>query len=118
MLGQPQEYSLGDAFMRDPGSVTLRCVMTKEGRPVLITVVEAKPAGMFDLTTSGELLRFSAEAVVIATGGWPNTGMRDLSGEGIAQAWPILTMPGAPLEYALGVRAERTAGPVCSARLL
>jgi len=40
---------------------------------------------------SGDFLHFRAKAVVIATGGWhkaywPNTGMRDLSGEGIAMA--------------------------------
>jgi succinate dehydrogenase/fumarate reductase flavoprotein subunit len=40
---------------------------------------------------SGEFVRFKAGAAVIATGGWhkafwPNTGMRDLSGEGIAMA--------------------------------
>ncbi|MCP4624373.1 MAG: FAD-binding protein [bacterium] len=40
---------------------------------------------------SGDFLRFRTRAVVIATGGWhkaywPNTGMRDLSGEGIAMA--------------------------------
>jgi succinate dehydrogenase/fumarate reductase flavoprotein subunit len=40
---------------------------------------------------SGEMIRFRAKAVVMATGGWhkafwPNTGMRDLSGEGIAMA--------------------------------
>ncbi|MBN2844814.1 MAG: FAD-binding protein [Deltaproteobacteria bacterium] len=40
---------------------------------------------------SGEFIHFLAKAVVIATGGWhkgfwPNTGMRDLSGEGIAMA--------------------------------
>ena len=38
---------------------------------------------------SGELIRYRAPAVVVATGGWhkafwPNTGMRDLSGDGIA----------------------------------
>jgi len=43
-----------------------------------------------DIAT-GEFIRFSAKSVVIATGGWhkaywPNTGMRDLSGEGIAMA--------------------------------
>lgn len=41
---------------------------------------------------SGELIRFRAGAVVIASGGWhkafwPNTGMRDLSGDGIAAAF-------------------------------
>jgi len=40
---------------------------------------------------TGELTHFQAKAVVMATGGWhkafwPNTGMRDLSGEGIAMA--------------------------------
>lgn len=40
---------------------------------------------------AGEFIVFKAKAVVIATGGWhkgfwPNTGMRDLSGEGIAMA--------------------------------
>ncbi|MEE9612955.1 MAG: FAD-binding protein [Desulfatiglandales bacterium] len=39
----------------------------------------------------GEFIRFQSKAVVMATGGWhkafwPNTGMRDLSGEGIAMA--------------------------------
>ena len=40
---------------------------------------------------SGEFIHFQAKAVVMATGGWhkafwPNTGMRDLSGEGMAMA--------------------------------
>jgi succinate dehydrogenase/fumarate reductase flavoprotein subunit len=40
---------------------------------------------------TGDLIHFRAKAVVMATGGWhkafwPNTGMRDLSGEGIAMA--------------------------------
>ncbi|MBU2548823.1 MAG: FAD-binding protein [Proteobacteria bacterium] len=40
---------------------------------------------------SGGFIRFKARAVVMATGGWhkafrPNTGMRDLSGEGLAMA--------------------------------
>jgi succinate dehydrogenase/fumarate reductase flavoprotein subunit len=40
---------------------------------------------------SGEFIHFQTKAVVMATGGWhkafwPNTGMRDLSGEGIAMA--------------------------------
>ena len=40
---------------------------------------------------TGDFIRFSAKSVVMATGGWhkafyPNTGMRDLSGEGIAMA--------------------------------
>ena len=44
----------------------------------------------FDIRT-GDFIRITAKAVVMATGGWhkafwPNTGMRDLSGEGIAMA--------------------------------
>ena len=40
---------------------------------------------------TGEFIHFQAKAVVMASGGWhkafwPNTGMRDLSGEGIAMA--------------------------------
>lgn len=40
---------------------------------------------------TGEFIRIKSKAVVIATGGWhrafwPNTGMRDLSGEGIAMS--------------------------------
>jgi succinate dehydrogenase/fumarate reductase flavoprotein subunit len=40
---------------------------------------------------SGKFIQFKAKALVMATGGWhkafwPNTGMRDLSGEGIAMA--------------------------------
>jgi len=40
---------------------------------------------------TGEFMHFKTKAVVLATGGWhkafwPNTGMRDLSGEGIAMA--------------------------------
>ena len=40
---------------------------------------------------TGEFIHFQTKAVVMATGGWhkafwPNTGMRDLSGEGIAMA--------------------------------
>jgi succinate dehydrogenase/fumarate reductase flavoprotein subunit len=44
----------------------------------------------FDIRT-GQFIHFQAQAVIMATGGWhkafwPNTGMRDLSGEGIAMA--------------------------------
>ena len=40
----------------------------------------------------GDFIQFKSKAVVIATGGWhkgfwPNTGMRDLSGEGIAASY-------------------------------
>jgi succinate dehydrogenase/fumarate reductase flavoprotein subunit len=47
----------------------------------------------FDIRT-GEFIQIHAKAVVMATGGWhkafwPNTGMRDLSGEGMAMAHRI-----------------------------
>jgi succinate dehydrogenase/fumarate reductase flavoprotein subunit len=47
----------------------------------------------FDIRT-GEFIPIHAKAVVMATGGWhkafwPNTGMRDLSGEGIAMAHQV-----------------------------
>jgi succinate dehydrogenase/fumarate reductase flavoprotein subunit len=57
-------------------------LVTREGRVV---------GGLgLDIKT-GEFIRFKTKAVVMATGGWhkafwPNTGMRDLSGEGIAMA--------------------------------
>ena len=45
---------------------------------------------VLDIKT-GEFIQFKTKAVIIATGGWhkafwPNTGMRDLSGDGIAMA--------------------------------
>ncbi len=51
-----------------------------------------KVVGALGLNIStGDFIHFRAKAVVVATGGWhkafwPNTGMRDLSGEGIAMA--------------------------------
>ncbi len=62
--------------------VLLLDLVTREGKAV---------GGLgLDIRT-GEFIRFHAKAVVMATGGWhkafwPNTGMRDLSGEGIAMA--------------------------------
>ncbi len=53
---------------------------------------EGKIAGALGLDIkSGEFLLFKCKSVIMATGGyhktfWPNTGMRDLSGEGIAMA--------------------------------
>jgi len=62
--------------------VILIDLLTKEGRI----------AGGLGLDVrTGEFIQFKTKAVVMATGGWhkafwPNTGMRDLSGEGIAMA--------------------------------
>ena len=53
---------------------------------------DGKVAGALGLNIrSGEFIQIRSKAVVIATGGWhkafwPNTGMRDLAGEGIAMA--------------------------------
>ena len=53
---------------------------------------DGKVAGALGLNIrGGEFIRFKCKAVVMATGGWhkafwPNAGMRDLSGEGIAMA--------------------------------
>jgi len=57
-----------------------------------LVIQEGKVTGALGLDIkSGEFINFKAKAVVIATGGWhkafwPNTGMRDLSGDGIAMA--------------------------------
>jgi succinate dehydrogenase/fumarate reductase flavoprotein subunit len=64
------------------------------GDVMLIDLVreEGKVAGALGLDIlTGGFIHFRARAVVIATGGWhkafwPNTGMRDLSGEGMAMA--------------------------------
>jgi len=57
-----------------------------------LVVRDGKVTGAIGLDVrSGEFIDFRCKAVVMATGGWhkafwPNTGMRDLSGEGIAMA--------------------------------
>ena len=57
-----------------------------------LVLQEGKIAGALGLDIrTGEFIHFRAKAVVMATGGWhkafwPNTGMRDLSGEGMAMA--------------------------------
>jgi len=57
-----------------------------------LVVTDGRVAGGLGLDImTGDFIRFSAKSVVMATGGWhkafwPNTGMRDLSGEGIAMA--------------------------------
>lgn len=57
-----------------------------------LLVKENKVTGALGLNVrSGEFMVFEAKSIVMATGGWhkafyPNTGMRDLSGDGIAMA--------------------------------
>ncbi len=83
--------------------ISIMDCLLKQARAVGVDLME--DTMILELTTSngqvtgalgldiktGEFLRFTARAVVIGTGGWhkafwPNTGMRDLSGEGIAMA--------------------------------
>jgi succinate dehydrogenase/fumarate reductase flavoprotein subunit len=58
-----------------------------------LIVRDGKIAGALGLDIrTGEFILLKAKSVIIATGGWhkafwPNTGMRDLSGEGIAMAF-------------------------------
>jgi succinate dehydrogenase/fumarate reductase flavoprotein subunit len=74
-----QARSLGVELLQDKMLIDL---ITQDG--------QVTGARGLDIRT-GEFIHFKAKAVVIATGGWhkafwPNTGMRDLSGEGIAMA--------------------------------
>ncbi len=71
--------SVGVDLLQD---VFLLDLVTREGRVTGAVGLDAR---------SGEFVQFRCKAVVMATGGWhkafwPNTGMRDLSGEGIAMA--------------------------------
>ena len=72
---------------REVGVKTLEDVMLLD-----LVVEDGRVCGALGLEIeSGEFIRFHAKSVVIATGGWhkaywPNTGMRDLSGEGVAMA--------------------------------
>jgi len=71
--------SLGIEMIED---VMLLDLITKDGRVTGALGLDIK---------KGEFILFKSGAVIIATGGWhkafwPNTGMRDLSGEGIAMA--------------------------------
>ena len=69
------------------GVRTLEDVMLLE-----LIVEDSRVVGALGLDiTSGQFLRFQAKAVIIASGGWhkafwPNTGMRDLAGDGTAMA--------------------------------
>jgi succinate dehydrogenase/fumarate reductase flavoprotein subunit len=77
LLGQAKK--VGVKTLED---VMLLDLITQDGQIIGALGIDIK---------SGDFLRFQTKAVVIATGGWhkaywPNTGMRDLSGEGIAMA--------------------------------
>ena len=79
-----------DALRRHAGDVGVEFL---EDTMLLDLVLrEGKISGALGLDVrTGEFIHFRAKAVVVATGGWhkafwPNTGMRDLSGEGMAMA--------------------------------
>ena len=83
--------SIMDALLRR--ARTLGVEMLEDTLLVDLVVQEGRVCGALGLDIkSGEFIRLHAKAVVMATGGWhkafwPNTGMRDLSGEGIAMAF-------------------------------
>ena len=71
---------------------TLEVELLEDTMLLDLTTDDGRVTGALGLDVkTGEFLHFKAGAVIIATGGWhkafwPNTGMRDLSGEGIAMA--------------------------------
>ena len=82
--------SIMDALLRRARAVEVE--MLEDTMLVDLLIQEGRVNGALGLDIkSGEFIRFHSNAVVMATGGWhkafwPNTGMRDLSGEGIAIA--------------------------------
>ena len=82
--------SIMDALLKKARSVGVELL---EDRMIIDLISQGgKVTGALGLDIkTGEFILFKAKSVVIATGGWhkafwPNTGMRDLSGEGIAMA--------------------------------
>lgn len=73
--------------MRKAGAQVLEDTMLLD-----LLVQDGQVVGALGLDiNTGEFIHFNCKAVIMATGGWhkafwPNTGMRDLSGEGIAMA--------------------------------
>jgi succinate dehydrogenase/fumarate reductase flavoprotein subunit len=97
------EIKMSDQRMIFTSGTDIMDVLLKKARSVGVELME--DVALFELTVtdgvvvgglgldirSGDFILFEAKAVVMATGGWhkafwPNTGMRDLSGEGIAMA--------------------------------
>ena len=79
-----------DALRRHAGDVGVEFL--EDTMLLDLVLQEGKIGGALGLDIrTGEFIHFRAKAVVMATGGWhkafwPNTGMRDLSGEGMAMA--------------------------------
>lgn len=79
-----------DSLLKKARSVGVR-LMEDIALLDLFTLDGAVTGGLALDIRSGEFITFRAKSVIMATGGWhkafwPNTGMRDLSGEGIAMA--------------------------------
>ncbi len=81
---------LMDALLRRSREIGVE--LLEDTMAVDLLLSEGRIAGLLALhIPSGQFLRLRTKAVVMATGGWhkafwPNTGMRDLSGEGTAMA--------------------------------
>ena len=79
-----------DALMKKAASIGVE--MMEDAAMLDLLVSDGRVAGGLGLDIrSGEFIRFKSKAVIMASGGWhkgfwPNTGMRDLSGEGIAMS--------------------------------
>ncbi|MBI4768158.1 MAG: FAD-binding protein [Deltaproteobacteria bacterium] len=97
------QIKLSDERMIFTSGIGIMDALLKKAKAAGVLLME--DVALLDLTThdgavvgglgliicSGEFILFKAKAVIMATGGWhkafwPNTGMRDLSGEGIAMA--------------------------------
>jgi succinate dehydrogenase/fumarate reductase flavoprotein subunit len=82
--------SIMDALLKKARSAGV--ILLEDTMILDLLTQEGKVTGALGLDIkTGEFIQFKTKAVVIATGGWhkafwPNTGMRDLSGEGIAMA--------------------------------
>jgi succinate dehydrogenase/fumarate reductase flavoprotein subunit len=97
------KITFSDERSIDTSGIDIMDALLRKARAIGVDLVE--DVALLDLCTSdgmvngglgldvrsGEFVSFRAKAVVIATGGWhkafwPNTGARDLSGQGIAMA--------------------------------
>ncbi len=80
-----------DALVKKARTVGVNCL--DDAMAIDLLLRDGKVMGVLGLDVrTGDLLEFRAKAVVIASGGWhkafwPNTGMRDLSGEGMAMSY-------------------------------
>ncbi len=83
-------FEIMDALLRQAKAVGVD--LLEDAMILDLIVQEGRVTGALGLDLkAGQFIRIQANAVVIATGGWhkafwPNTGMRDLSGDGIAIA--------------------------------